>query len=82
MKKYDHKFSGRNSRLDTINAAVLNIKLKSYPQVIKKGRIIKNLFKKLKDIEDIKLYNLNKQNTHSFHQFVIRTEKRDHLSFS
>jgi len=36
LKKYDHKFSGRNSRLDTINAAVLNIKLKSYPQVIKK----------------------------------------------
>ena len=28
LKKYDHQFSGRNSRLDTIQSAVLNIKLK------------------------------------------------------
>ena len=26
LKKYDHKFSGRNSRLDTLQAAILNIK--------------------------------------------------------
>ena len=82
LKKYDHKFSGRNSRLDTINAAVLNIKLKTYPQVIRKrNNLSKIYFKKLKGIGDINLYNLNKKNTHSFHQFVIRTEKRDHLSF-
>ena len=31
--KYDHKFSGRNSRLDTIQSAILNIKLK---KIIKK----------------------------------------------
>ena len=34
IKKYDHKFSGRNSRLDTIQSAVLNIKLKNYKKVI------------------------------------------------
>ena len=30
LNKYDHVFSGRNSRLDTIQSAVLDIKLKSY----------------------------------------------------
>ena len=35
-KKYDHKFPGRNSRLDTLQAAVLDIKLKNYNDVIKK----------------------------------------------
>ena len=30
LKKYDSKFSGRNSRLDTIQAGILNIKIKDY----------------------------------------------------
>ena len=82
-KKYDHKFSGRNSRLDTINAAVLNIKLKHYNNVIKvRNKIAKIYFKKLNDVGDIKLFNLNKKNTHSFHQFVIRTKHRNNLAQS
>ena len=80
LKKYDHKFSGRNSRLDTIQAAVLNIKLRSYKKTVSKRNLIANYyFKKLNNIGDIKLFNLNKKNTHSFHQFVIRTNFRDKL---
>ena len=80
-KKYDHKFSGRNSRLDTFNAAVLNIKLKSYSQVLKKRNELSRIyFKKFEGIEDIISYKLNKKNTHSFHQFVIRTKYRDKLA--
>ena len=75
--KYDHKFSGRNSRLDTIQAAVLNIKLQTYKKTIKKRNLLANYyFKKLNDIGDIKLFLLNQTNTHSFHQFVIRTNSR------
>ncbi len=81
LGKYDHTFSGRNSRLDTINAAVLNIKLKSYNNVVKKrNKLAKLYFNGLKEISDIHLFKLNKKNIHSFHQFVIRTEKRDELS--
>tara|TARA_Y100001958_G_C21222847_1_gene548191 strand:- start:1066 stop:2166 length:1101 start_codon:yes stop_codon:yes gene_type:complete len=81
LKKYDHKFSGRNSRLDTINAAVLNIKLKSYLQVIKKrNELSKIYFQKFKVIDDIKSFKLDKKNTHSFHQFVIRTKYRNKLA--
>ena len=80
-KKYDHKFSGRNSRLDTLNASVLNIKLKKYNKVIKTRNKLANIyFKDLKNVGDIKLFKLNKTNTHSFHQFVIRTKSRDRLA--
>ena len=81
LKKYDHKFSGRNSRLDTIQAAVLNIKLRSYKKTIKKRNFLANYyFKKLHKIGDLKFFNLNENNTHSFHQFVIRTNFRDKLA--
>ncbi len=81
INKYDHKFSGRNSRLDTINAAVLNIKLKNYKKVIKiRNKIANVYFKKLKNLGDIELFDLSKKNTHSFHQFVIRTKYRNTLA--
>ena len=76
INKYDHKFSGRNSRLDTINAAILDIKLKNYSNVIKKRNELANeYFKNLKNTKKIQLFQLNKSNTHSFHQFVIRCHR-------
>jgi dTDP-4-amino-4,6-dideoxygalactose transaminase len=76
-KKYDHKFSGRNSRLDTIHAGVLNIKLKKYSKVIKKRNLLSKLyFQNLSKIKDIKLYNLSPNHVSSFHQFVIRVNTR------
>ena len=80
--KYDHKFSGRNSRLDTIQAAVLNIKLKNYNSVVTKRNKLADLyFKNLSKIKNIKLYQLEKKNVSCFHQFVIRvsTKNREQL---
>jgi dTDP-4-amino-4,6-dideoxygalactose transaminase len=80
LKKYDHKFPGRNSRLDTIQAAVLNVKIRDYKKVIITRNKLANIyFDKLKDIKNINLFKLNKKNTHAFHQFVLRTNKRDQL---
>ena len=80
MLKYDHKFSGRNSRLDCIQAAVLNVKLKSYNSVIyKRNRLAKIYLKMLSKIKEVEVYKLKKNNTYVFHQFVIKTKKRDKL---
>ena len=73
-------FPGRNSRLDSINAAILNIKLVNFKKTIFKRNVLAKIyFNELKNINEIKLFKLDKINAHSFHQFVIRTEYRDQL---
>ena len=79
-KKYDHKFPGRNSRLDTLHAAVLNIKLKKYNEVVKKrNKLAKLYIKNLQECKDVIKIKINKNFTYAFHQFVIRANKRDSL---
>ncbi len=80
LEKYDHKFSGRNSRLDTINAAVLNIKLKHINKQIKKRNLLAQIYyKNLKNNKHVKTFKLKKNNISTYHQFVIRTKLRDQL---
>ena len=80
LKKYDHIFSGRNSRLDSIQAGVLNIKLRSYKKVIKTRNYFAKLYlKELKKISSINLFILKNENQSVFHQFVIRTSQRNKL---
>ena len=81
LVKYDHKFPGRNSRLDTIQAAVLNIKLKNYKKVIRiRNELAQIYFDELQNLKQVKLFKLKNSNTYAFHQFVIRTNKRDQLA--
>lgn len=80
LLKYDHKFPGRNSRLDSIQAGILNIKLVNFKKVLlRRNRLAKIYYNKLKNISQIKLFNLDKNISCTYHQFVIRTNKRDKL---
>jgi dTDP-4-amino-4,6-dideoxygalactose transaminase len=81
LGKYDHKFVGRNSRLDCINSCLIREKIKKYDQTLKKRKTLAKIYhKNLKSIKNIKLYNYQKNFSYSYHQFVIRLDKdRDKL---
>lgn len=80
LKKPDHRMEGINSRLDTIQAAILNAKL---PNILKwtEARIRNAALydRHLKDIPGICLPRVRPDSKHSFHLYVIRTPHRMEL---
>lgn len=78
--KYEYERIGINSRLDSMQAAILEVKLKYIEKHIK-ARQDAALFydEKLKNIDEIDLPHRVKYSSHTFHQYTIRTERRDAL---
>ena len=82
IEKYDHEFEGRNSRLDSIQAAVLNLKLKHLNEMnLRRITNAKIYQSELNKINQIYLPKIETWAKSVFHQFVIRTERRDDLKF-
>ena len=84
FKRYYHDYVGLNSRLDSIQAAILKVKLKyldSYNQKRKKAAKIYNKF--LKNRSDlITPFVKGELDSHVYHQYTIRVncKKRDPLA--
>jgi len=84
-KTYYHDIIGGNFRLDELQAAVLRVKLKYLDQWIDGRRRIAKLYEELFSLagltdNPIKLPLEPNGYRHSYHQYVIRTPKRDELS--
>lgn len=82
VKKYVHKYIGVNSRLDTIQAAILDIKLKYLDQYCAARRAAADRYDKLlSGIDGLQTPVRAKNSTHVFHQYtmVIANGKRDAL---
>jgi UDP-2-acetamido-2-deoxy-ribo-hexuluronate aminotransferase len=82
VKKYIHKFIGVNSRLDTIQAVILDIKLKYIDQYINARRNAADRYDQLlSGIEELITPARSKNSTHVFHQYtlLILNNKRDEL---
>ena len=80
MAKYDHEFEGINSRLDGLQAAILNVKLKFIKEWTEKRKRIAKLYSELlKDVGDIIIPFVDKKTKPVWHLYVIRTKKRDKL---
>lgn len=78
--KYFHKIVGANFRLDTLQAAVLIVKLKYLDSWSEKRRQNAAKYNSLlAGIEQIKLPVIKEHNVSVFNQYVIRTQKRDDL---
>ena len=76
-KKYVCNFKGLNSRLDEIQAAILDIKLKYLDLEITKRKAVANRY--FKEINNNKIFipKLNDWNSHVFHLFPILTKERN-----
>ena len=78
--KGKHLLEGMNSRMDTLQAAFLNIKINNLKkETFKRIQNSKTYFKELKNNKTIQLPKVLNTNLNTFHQFVIRTKKRNLL---
>lgn len=78
-KKYICDYQGLNSRLDEIQAAVLDVKLKYLEQDTEKRRSIARYYIDNIKNPEIILPQVADWNAHVFHLFTIRTKSRDEL---
>lgn len=78
---YRHVRLGFSFRLDSLQAAVLRVKLARLPQWTQRRREIASMYNEgLKGLP-VRVPDLGQNGTrHSFHLYVIRTEKRDALA--
>jgi dTDP-4-amino-4,6-dideoxygalactose transaminase len=78
--KYQYERIGVNSRLDSIQAAVLGVKLKYFDKHIKARQKAAAWYDEhLKGIEEIRLPERVNYSTHTFHQYTIQTSRRNEL---
>ena len=76
-KKYENLYIGLNSRLDEIQAAILNIKLKTLEEDNTYRRKIAKYY--IDNIKNEKIIMPNYNEEHVYHIFAIRTDNREKL---
>ncbi len=77
-KKYEHHLIGVNSRLDTMQAAILDVKLKYIKEWSEKRlAAAKKYMERLSPA--VQLPVIDQGNVHVFHQFTIQHDRRDDL---
>lgn len=80
QKKYFNIVKGVNSRLDEIQASLLNVKINYIDQLTNQRKeIAKKYNKELSNINGLILPSVNLGATHVYHIYLIRTKNRDGL---
>jgi len=81
-KKYVHDIIGCNSRLDSIQAAILDVKLKYLDQYCSaRQSVAKSYNKHFEKLEDVKIPEEMPYSTHVYHQYTLKVTdgRRDAL---
>lgn len=79
QKKYVFKYAGRNSRLDEVQAAILDVKLKYLDECNARRKEIAKIYINNITNPKIILPNVKDWDQHVFHLFTIRCEDRNRL---
>jgi dTDP-4-amino-4,6-dideoxygalactose transaminase len=77
--KHNHLMEGRNSRMDGIQAAVLNVKIKYLKEWTAKRQTVANFYNKNIINEKIVIPKVVENGSHVYHLYVIQTDNRDKL---
>lgn len=75
--KYQHIYKGINSRLDEIQAAILDVKLKYLDKWNERRNEIANMYLENINNDKVVLPKTAEYNSHVWHQFVVRVENRE-----
>jgi UDP-2-acetamido-2-deoxy-ribo-hexuluronate aminotransferase len=79
-RRYHHKYIGMGARLDTIQAAVLNVKLKYYEKDLSlRQEVAKKYSKKLQEKNGVILPTIKNDRTSAWAQYSIRVKNRDKI---
>ena len=78
-QKYFHSMIGYNSRLDTLQAAILNVKLKYLDQWSDKRKEKASFYDSALQSLDLDTPKVESSNRHIYHQYTIAVTKRDLL---
>ena len=71
--KYYHKVTGCNSRLDSIQAAILNIKLNHLDSYsFSRNKMAKNYDENFSEIPELSIPKRQHNSTHVFHQYTLK----------
>ena len=78
IEKHDHQFLGRNSRLDSLQAAILNAKLPHLENWIQGRNQVAQWYNRYLGDHVVKPV-IPENHTHDFHLYVIQVQDRAHL---
>ena len=82
-KRYHHKYIGMGGRLDTLQAAVLNVKLKYYPKDISlRQEVASKYTKALENKTNLVLPFVEENTTSAWAQYSVRVKNRDEVQVS
>jgi dTDP-4-amino-4,6-dideoxygalactose transaminase len=79
QKQYIHEEIGYNSRLDSLQAAILRVKLKKLDSWIEGRKAIAKRYDEAFSSSGIKTPSVAEGNTHTYHQYTIAVDRRDEL---
>ena len=70
---------GLNSRMDALQAAILNYRIKQLPSIVDKRRKNAKIYQELLDRDHVFFSNDSEAEFNTFHTFVIQVDQRDSL---
>lgn len=79
--KYHHEVIGVNSRLDTLQAAILSVKLNYLPEYARKRNEVADYYDKALSKDLVQTPVRAKNSTHVFHQYTIKVRNRNRDDF-